>query len=80
MVQRREDLGFALEARDSFFIDDSATVNGCVIGLVGSCTAIGSLAPILEFEDGRFLGIKFVDPSEDEDDPFSNRGDEEAWE
>ena len=64
----------------SFVQDPEHTANGCVIGTVGSCTPIGGAVPFLDFDDGRLLGIKFVDPTEDEDDPFSNRGDEEEWE
>ncbi|MEO1491941.1 MAG: hypothetical protein AAFV19_07290, partial [Pseudomonadota bacterium] len=77
----------ALEFRDSselgllaFVRDNENTVNGCVILLQSSCQPIGSLTLALEFDTGSLLGITFVDPSEDEDDPFSNRGDEEEWE
>ena len=63
-----------------FVPDPANTANGCVIGTISSCTPLGSVTPFLEFDDGRLLSIKFVDPTEDEDDPFSNRGDEEEWE
>ena len=63
-----------------FTVDENHTSNGCVIGTVSSCTPLGSLVLNLQFETGQFLGITFVDPDEDEDDPFSNRGDEEEWE
>lgn len=64
----------------NFTPDQNHTVNGCVIGTVSSCTPLGSLTLNLQFETGQFLGITFVDPDEDEDDPFTNRGDEEEWE
>ena len=57
-----------------------STINGCVIGTISSCTPLGTVILNLQFETGQFLGIAFVDPDEDEDDPFSNRGDEEEWE
>lgn len=63
-----------------FVVDDDNTANGCIIGLPSDCQPIGSLVLTLEFEDGALLGVTFVDPAEDEDDPFSNRGDEEEWE
>ena len=61
-------------------LDEDNTANGCVIGAVTSCTPLSSVLPFLFFDDGRLLTIRFVDPTEDEDDPFSNRGDEEEWE
>ncbi len=65
---------------NGFTADQNHTSNGCVIGTVSSCTPLGTLVLNLQFETGQFLGITFVDPDEDEDDPFSNRGDEEEWE
>ncbi len=74
-------LGTPAFAFPAFTPDPAHTANGCVIGAGGvDCTPLGGATPVLEFEDGRLLGIKFVDPTEDEDDPFSNRGDEEEWE
>ncbi|MEM7211191.1 MAG: hypothetical protein AAF479_04735 [Pseudomonadota bacterium] len=64
----------------NFTPDQNHTINGCVIGTVSSCTPLGTLTLNLQFETGQFLGITFVDPDEDEDDPFTNRGDEEEWE
>jgi hypothetical protein len=69
----------ALIGLPAFVVDDSNTANGCVIGLPSDCQPIGSLVLTLRFEDGALLGITFVDPTEDEDDPFSNRGNEEEW-
>lgn len=63
-----------------FVPSNNNTVNGCVILLPSSCQPIGTLALSLNFPDGGLLGIKFLDPDEDEDDPFTNRGDEEEWE
>jgi len=63
-----------------FTVNNNNTANGCVILLPSSCTPLGSLNLALDFDEGLFLGITFVDPTEDEDDPFSNRGDEEEWE
>ncbi|MGD1924313.1 MAG: beta strand repeat-containing protein, partial [Paracoccaceae bacterium] len=65
---------------NGFTPNQNHTINGCVIGTVSSCTPLGTLALNLQFETGQFLGIVFVDPDEDEDDPFTNRGDEEEWE
>ncbi|MEO1491661.1 MAG: filamentous hemagglutinin N-terminal domain-containing protein [Pseudomonadota bacterium] len=70
----------ALIGLPAFVVSDENTANGCVIGLPSDCQPIGSLVLTLEFETGSLLGITFVDPTEDEDDPFSNRGDEEDWE
>ena len=64
----------------NFTPDENSTINGCVIGAITSCTPLGTVILNLQFETGQFLGIAFVDPDEDEDDPFSNRGDEEEWE
>ncbi len=62
------------------FVGSAAlTANGCVLLIASSCQPIGSLVLTFEFNDDQLLGIKFVDPTEDEDDPFSNRGDEEEW-
>ena len=72
--------GLGIPGFGAFTPDPAHTANGCVIGTVSSCTPLGTVTPVLDFEDGRLLSIKFVDPTEDEDDPFSNRGDEEEWE
>ncbi len=73
--------------RDAFFIGEipyvvqaSNTVNGCTILVPTSCQPIGSLLPNLGYKEGLLLAIRFVDPDEDLDDPFTNRGDEEGWE
>ena len=63
-----------------FLIDETNTVNGCAILVPSSCQPIGSLLPTLGYQDGLLLGIRFVAPTEDLDDPFTNRGDEEEWE
>ncbi|MEM7422067.1 MAG: filamentous hemagglutinin N-terminal domain-containing protein [Pseudomonadota bacterium] len=65
---------------ENFDPNDSHTVNGCTIGSVSSCTPLGSLQLFLNFETGQFLRITLLDPEEEEDDPFTNRGDEEVWE
>ncbi len=56
------------------------TANGCVILQFTSCQPFGITIPVLEIEEGDLLNIRFVDPEEEEDDPFTNRGDEEQWE
>jgi hypothetical protein len=71
--------GFA-DADGSFVVENSNTVNGCIILVASSCQPIGSLSLVLDFPDGLLLGVKFLDPAEDMDDPFTNRGDEEEWE
>ena len=61
-------------------VENTNTVNGCVILVASSCQPIGSLSLSLDFPDGLLLGVKFLAPAEDLDDPFTNRGDEEEWE
>jgi hypothetical protein len=61
-------------------LEDSNTVNGCAILVPSACQPIGSLLPALGYQDGLLLGIRFVAPTQDLDDPFTNRGDEEEWE
>ncbi len=63
-----------------YVVDESNTVNGCPILVPTACQPIGSLLPNLGYKEGLLLGIRFVDPAEDLDDPFTNRGDEEGWE
>jgi hypothetical protein len=63
-----------------FLIDEINTVNGCPILVPSACQPIGSLLPTLGYQDGLLLGIRFVAPTQDLDDPFTNRGDEEEWE
>ena len=64
----------------AFIPDNAAQANGCPIGLSSACQTIGRLVPFLEFDDGDLLSIRFIDDDEEEDDPFTNRGDEEEWE
>ncbi|HET7410513.1 MAG TPA: hypothetical protein VFJ13_09960 [Paracoccaceae bacterium] len=64
----------------SFVVENANRANGCVILIPSSCQPIGSLSLSLDFPDGLLLGVKFLDPAEDLDDPFTNRGDEEEWE
>jgi Repeats of unknown function (DUF5649) len=64
----------------SLVIDQGNTVNGCAILVPSSCQPIGSLLPTLGYQDGLLLGIRFIAPTQDLDDPFTNRGDEEEWE
>ena len=63
-----------------YVVQDSNTANGCVILVPTACQPIGSLLPNLDFPEGLLLGVRFVDPAQDLDDPFTNRGDEEEWE
>jgi hypothetical protein len=62
-----------------YLIEDTNTVNGCAILVPTACQPIGSLLPALGYQDGLLLGIRFVAPTQDLDDPFTNRGDEEEW-
>jgi hypothetical protein len=63
-----------------FPIVETNTVNGCPILVPSACQPIGSLLPALGYQEGLLLGIRFVAPTQDLDDPFTNRGDEEEWE
>src|SRR5699024_7969154 len=64
----------------SFVVGTQNTANGCVILLPTSGQPVGTMSLALDFPDGVLLGVKFIDPAEDHDDPFTNRGDEEEWE
>lgn len=55
--------------------------NGCPIGAQGfaGCNPTTRITLLLDIEDGSLLAFRFQDDEEEEDDPFSNRGDEEDW-
>ncbi len=53
-------------------------LNGCVIRSF-DCTAFGAILTTIPFDDSLFLDLS-IEPEEDEDDdPFTNRGNEEEW-
>jgi filamentous hemagglutinin family protein len=71
--------GQIIQSLGRFVINPRNTANGCIIGLLSSCQPIGRVILLLEVEDGSLLAFRFQDDEEEEDDPFSNRGDEEDW-
>jgi hypothetical protein len=62
-----------------FVVNPNNTANGCVILAPQSCQPIGRIWLALEVDDGQLLDFKFFDDEEEQDDPFTNRGDEEEW-